>query len=152
MRGIELVHMYTTLVEECRENLANRGGAYRRDLERRLSILLRLLDKAHDQVRAEKRLARRQTARAMRRLRRQVSGLGPVVVPRYHHERVTRYTISHVWDEWFVGYVPENPQQELAFLTDMATRKRLRFEYLQTGSSSEDEGISECDNDSSSSW
>ena len=59
----------------------------------------------------------------MQRLRRQVRGLGPHPLPTGHHRRVARYTISYIWDKLFVGYVPENPQQELA------TRKRQRFEY-----------------------
>lgn len=152
MRGVELVRMYEVFVREAREKIANHNGPPRRYLGHRLQILQRFLDEARDKVRAEKRLPRRQTDRQMRRLRRQMSGLGPVLLPRYHHNRVTRHTITHIWDEWYVGYVPEDPQQELAFLTDMATRKRRGLEYLETGSSSEDEGLEDCDDDSDSSW
>ena len=70
MRGVELVQMYSAFVQELRKNLKNHGGPHRRDREKRLRVLLRLLERAHDQVRAEKRLARRQITRAMRRLRR----------------------------------------------------------------------------------
>ena len=146
MRGIDLVNMYEALVQSLREKLRTYTGPHRRCVERQLRITVRCLDEAHDKVRAEKRLARRLTNRQMRRLHRQRSGLGPHPLPQGHRREITRNTIRHVWDEWYIEYVPAYYEEELAFLTDMATRKRLGFQYLQTGSSSEDEGIGDSEN------